>query len=197
MYAGRRRSIDKLEGTTFLRLPWLMHRVLQIDDVFRNIMIFLLPSPTDKDLPVLRTTLYNIALTCTSFTGPAIDTLWFYMDNLTPLFELLSNFEDSEDGNMVRGNRHSMSCKGPTFFSLELCAEESWKLMSPNSTTTPPAFDVITETGMKTLTSLHISTCCESAAAHVFCRIFCIWKPRSMMLPRSCFSCPLSCTIYL
>ena len=85
-----------------------MHRVLQIDDVLRNILIFLMPSPTDEDLPELRTTLSNIALTCTSFTGPAIDALWFYMDKLTPLFELLSNFEDSEDGDMVRGNRHSI-----------------------------------------------------------------------------------------
>jgi urate oxidase len=92
-----------------------MHRVFQTDDVLRNIMAFLLPSPTDDDSPGLRTTLYNIALTCTSFTGPAIDALWFYMDNLTPLFELLLNFEDSEDGDMVRCNSHSIVMQRPDF----------------------------------------------------------------------------------
>jgi hypothetical protein len=39
-----------------------------------------------------RNTLYNAALTCSSFSEPALDALWHDMHRLTPLFDLLSNF---------------------------------------------------------------------------------------------------------
>jgi len=39
-------------------------------------------------------TFYNAALTCSSFLEPALDELWHDMESITPLFKLISKFQD-------------------------------------------------------------------------------------------------------
>ena len=56
-------------------------------------------SPRDLTVPIpkrTRATLLNVALTCQSFLGPALDSLWYSIDDLAVLFKLLPNFEFSD-----------------------------------------------------------------------------------------------------
>jgi len=47
----------------------------------------------EAEYPKKTKTLYNAALTCSSFLEPALDALWYDMRRLMPLFRLLSNLQ--------------------------------------------------------------------------------------------------------
>ena len=74
-----------------------MHQVLSIQEVLHQIMENLSPpDPTILIPKPTRATLLNVALTCHSFLGPALDMLWYSIDDLTVLFKLLPNFVFSD-----------------------------------------------------------------------------------------------------
>lgn len=81
-----------------------MHRVHSIPEVVRQVMEHLHPRRycTNEAKKKLRSTLLNAALTCSAFSGPALDVLWYWMDDILPLFKLLPNFEHSVDKATVR-----------------------------------------------------------------------------------------------
>jgi len=75
-----------------------MHRTLRIPEILQGIFSNFLP-----DLDHWREMdnngnrdLFNVSITCRSFTSPALDCLWLMATNLRPLFKLLSNFSESE-----------------------------------------------------------------------------------------------------
>ena len=81
-----------------------MHRVLLIQEVIHRIMEHLSPRNPAVLIPKrTRATLLNVALTCRLFLGPALDALWYSIDDLMVLFKLLPNFLSSDiGGSMVR-----------------------------------------------------------------------------------------------
>ena len=54
-----------------------------------------------------RETLLNVALTSRSFLGPALDALWYSIDDLTVLFKLLPNYLPSGDQSTVRHGNYT------------------------------------------------------------------------------------------
>ena len=87
------------------------HRIFSIRELLQLIFEGLLPpldvqaltfaSPdtfvdfvTDKPT---RQTLINLALTCHKFLEPALDALWWAMDDLSPLFHLLPSYGGTRD----------------------------------------------------------------------------------------------------
>ena len=82
-----------------------MHRALAIPEIFRAILDSFSPKPehyarVNKDfyleVTALRSSVLNVALTCRSFSEPALDILWWAMDDLVPLFNLLLGFENNQ-----------------------------------------------------------------------------------------------------
>ena len=76
-----------------------MHRILLVQEIIDLILQNFLP---DKESKEQRITLRNTALTCSAFLDPALNALWSYMEDLTPLFKLLSNFIYSSEESVVR-----------------------------------------------------------------------------------------------
>ena len=88
-----------------------MHRALAIPEVVRTILdCFLAKGENDSDLKMtsrqyyhatvtrtFRSSVLNVALTCRSFSEPALDILWWAMDDLVPLFNLLPGFENNQE----------------------------------------------------------------------------------------------------
>jgi len=83
-----------------------MHRALAIPDIVRTILDCFLAKPKDemkfhlayyRAATYLRSSVLNVALTCRSFSEPALDVLWWAMDDLVPLFNLLSGFQDRQE----------------------------------------------------------------------------------------------------
>ncbi|KDR71822.1 hypothetical protein GALMADRAFT_253585 [Galerina marginata CBS 339.88] len=88
-----------------------MERALQVEEILHQIFDNLLPefdmkrSFIDSTDPRLlpkpdkptRATLLSAALTCRSFVEPALDALWWAMDDLRPLLSLLPSFKLDDD----------------------------------------------------------------------------------------------------
>lgn len=67
-----------------------MHQALLIQEVVHMVMQNL---SNEVEYRKKTKTLYNAALTCSSFLEPALDALWHDMRRLIPLFGLLSNLQ--------------------------------------------------------------------------------------------------------
>ena len=83
-----------------------MHHALGVPEIVQTILGFLSPKPehylmVNEDYylaaTALRSSALNVALTCRSFSEPALDTLWWAMDDLTPLFNLLPGFQNEQE----------------------------------------------------------------------------------------------------
>ena len=87
-----------------------MHRALNIQEILHQIFQNFLPDsyvdalsyashgPFDLPDEYGQSTILNLALTCRAFKDPALDALWWAMDDLTPLLALLKGFKVIEDG---------------------------------------------------------------------------------------------------
>ncbi|PPQ82146.1 hypothetical protein CVT26_009091 [Gymnopilus dilepis] len=83
----------------------MMHRALQTPDIVREICEHIFPfcftdNVTRHDLPGPSTKrdLLNLALTCRGLSSPALDRLWWALDDLTSLFKLIPGFQTSPIG---------------------------------------------------------------------------------------------------
>jgi len=83
-----------------------MHHALAIPEIVRMILDSFLDRPmhevnADKvnyrAATALRSSVLNMALTCRSFSEPALDILWWAMDDLVPLFNLLPGFQNKQE----------------------------------------------------------------------------------------------------
>jgi hypothetical protein len=82
-----------------------MHRALAIPEIVRTILDSfhekggLIRVEKDYYLATraLRSSVLNVALTCRSFSEPALDILWWTMDDLIPLFNLLPGFRNEQE----------------------------------------------------------------------------------------------------
>ena len=59
------------------------------------------PRKLDHHVPN-QSTLLNAALRCKTFLQPALDALWWSIDDIANLFLLLPAFKESEDGTYVK-----------------------------------------------------------------------------------------------
>ncbi|KAF8888396.1 hypothetical protein CPB84DRAFT_1786270 [Gymnopilus junonius] len=117
-----------------------MHRALVIRDILRLIFEYLAPEIDIEELfgPILihyrglsflpntRSSLRNVALVCRSFKDPALDLLWWAMDDLGPLFSLLGHEEVTRKRLSTKLIRHPLlDSEIATFFSyarrIRLC----------------------------------------------------------------------------
>jgi len=82
-----------------------MHSALAVPEIVRTVLGFLLPKPKHYKkaykeyylaATALRPSMLNMALTCRSFSEPALDILWWAMDDLTPLFNFLPGFQNEQ-----------------------------------------------------------------------------------------------------
>ena len=83
-----------------------MHRALAIPEIVRTILDSFSVKPSrdigaDKHCygtaTASRSSVLNVALTCRSFSEPALDVLWWTMDDLFPLFNLLPGFQNKQE----------------------------------------------------------------------------------------------------
>jgi hypothetical protein len=83
-----------------------MHRALAIPEIVRMILDSFLARPINGlkadrvnywAATALRSSVLNVALTCRSFSEPALDILWWAMDDLVPLFNLLPGFRNEQE----------------------------------------------------------------------------------------------------
>ncbi|KIM44320.1 hypothetical protein M413DRAFT_443328 [Hebeloma cylindrosporum] len=83
-----------------------MHPALAVPEIIQTILEYLLPKPKHyrkayKEYYLLatasRSSVLNVALTCRSFSEPALDILWWAMDDLTPLFNFLPGFQNDQE----------------------------------------------------------------------------------------------------
>ena len=79
-----------------------MHRALAIPEIVRTILDCFVAKPIHEVMfdehfyrvaASLKPSMLNVALTCRSFSEPALDSLWWAMDDLVPLFNLLPGFQ--------------------------------------------------------------------------------------------------------
>ncbi|KAF8806744.1 hypothetical protein BYT27DRAFT_7166905 [Phlegmacium glaucopus] len=86
---------------TYLDLQRYMHQALQKIDILHEIFGHLTwqdPGDTDHELqhrqrPMVPSTLLSCALTCQAFREPALDKLWWRLDNIVFLFKLLPSLQ--------------------------------------------------------------------------------------------------------
>jgi hypothetical protein len=83
-----------------------MHPALAVPEIVRSILGFLSPKPKHYKkaykeyyviATILRSSVLNVALTSRSFSEPALDILWWAMDDLTPLFNFLPGFQNEQE----------------------------------------------------------------------------------------------------
>ena len=82
-----------------------MHHALAIPEIVRMILGCFLPGHIEINADkvnymaatALRSSVLNVALTCRSFSEPALDILWWAMDDLVPLFNLLPGFQNKQE----------------------------------------------------------------------------------------------------
>jgi hypothetical protein len=83
-----------------------MHPALAVPEIIRTILDFLLPKPEHYEkankeyylaATAFRSSVLNVALTCQSFSEPALDVLWWAMDDLIPLFNFLPGFQNEQE----------------------------------------------------------------------------------------------------
>ncbi|CAA7263790.1 unnamed protein product [Cyclocybe aegerita] len=84
-----------------------MHPALQIPEILNEIFDCFLPVISYDDYanhykyipdePSDKLSLLSAALTCSAFLQPALDHLWWDMDDLTPLFNTIPGFQSSND----------------------------------------------------------------------------------------------------
>ena len=95
-----------------------MHRALAIPEIVRTILDCFSPKPehhriANKDYyltaTALRSSVVNVALVCRSFSEPALDILWWAMDDLTPLFNLLPGFQNEQEVCGISSHIHTKS----------------------------------------------------------------------------------------
>ena len=67
----------------------LMHHVLYVEDILREIFSYLLPLPPRCPSRSSRMVIVAVARTCRSFKEPALDILWEDLQDLTPLVRCL------------------------------------------------------------------------------------------------------------
>ena len=93
-----------------------MHRALHIHEVLQVIFENFLPVHDDRSLTFASyesyasfvagkstsQTLLSLAVTCRTFLEPALDALWWAMDDLTPLLALLNGYKNIMDGHEDR-----------------------------------------------------------------------------------------------
>ncbi|KIM44321.1 hypothetical protein M413DRAFT_443329, partial [Hebeloma cylindrosporum] len=96
-----------------------MHRALAIPEILRTILGFFIHEPiynidADKEyyyaVKASRPSVLNMALTCRSFREPALDSLWWAMEDLVPLFNLLPGFESNQELAFF-GSPHLRACQ--------------------------------------------------------------------------------------
>jgi len=82
-----------------------MHPALAVPEIVRTILDCLLPKPKQYrksykeyyiEAMASRLSMLNAALTCRSFSEQALDTLWWAMHDLVPLFNLLPGFQNEQ-----------------------------------------------------------------------------------------------------
>ena len=86
-----------------------MHRALAIPEIVRTVLDSFHPDASfalvDKNYclaaAALRSSTLNVALTCRLFSEPALDVLWWTMDDLIPLFNLLPGFRNEQKVNRI------------------------------------------------------------------------------------------------
>jgi hypothetical protein len=83
-----------------------MHRALAVPEIVRTILDCFSAKPSHAidvdqiyygEATALRSSVLNVALTCRAFSEPALDILWWAMDDLIPLFNLLPGFQNEQE----------------------------------------------------------------------------------------------------
>ena len=140
-----------------------MHRALLIQDTVHQILENLSPRNLTNPIPKLtRATLLSVALTCRSFLDPALDSLWYSIDDLEVLFKLLPNFISEPGSDWYRPVRSQeiyffhLIIHFP--YSLALSGAASLKLMFTLSMPTLFVFEVIFKQGRQKFTYPHFMT---------------------------------------
>lgn len=72
-----------------LKIPEIVHEIIWYHATFLGQDI--------EDTKESKNVLLALCLTCKTFCNPALDALWSNMDNLVPLFKLISNFKPRQD----------------------------------------------------------------------------------------------------
>lgn len=87
-----------------------MHRCLEVQELFREIVEYVLEEPSTAQHGVDRRSVANVALACRAFYGGATDVLWSKLDDLFPLIKCMS--KDLWEEEVVReefgGPRHTL-----------------------------------------------------------------------------------------
>lgn len=82
-----------------------MHRVVAIDEIFRSFLLYV----------ASKSTLRSLALSCHAFYNPAMDSLWYRLEGLRPLVDLLP-----EDARGTEDNESSYGVVCHPFRKLSL-----------------------------------------------------------------------------
>lgn len=89
-----------------------MHRCLEVQELFQEIVEYVLEEPSTVQPGDDRKSVANVALACRAFYGGATDVLWSNLDNLFPLIKCMP--KDLWEEEVVReefgGPRHTLVC---------------------------------------------------------------------------------------